>query len=275
MNTQKHLRHTLSLVTLAMTALFGWSLASGLAALLFAVSMVGIQAAALLFLPEKFLLAKRADNFPVMVLHGAVIVAAVLVSVSASIATLSGAEDVAMSSRQERETLKTAIDGYMSAGYITKALEVKTELESLPEPVPSELNSAAVRLEKLTGVSGVVLVNGFIALLALLLDVTVVLLAATPATNATFTMGMPEKNNSHTVTLNENPLHALKTEAVPVMAEPKPQEAVPGEVQAVLSAMQSGKINKPTVRQVRDLLRCSQADAINIARACRQLELTL
>lgn len=261
MNNQKHLRNTLALVTLAMTALFGWSLASGLAALLFAVSMVGIQAAALLFLPEKFLQAKRIDNFPVMVLYGAVIVAAVLVSVSASIATLSGAEDVAMSARQERETLQSAVDGYMDAGYITKALEVKNQLESLPNLEPSALNSAAVRLESLTDVSGSTLVNGFIALLALLLDVTVVLLAGS---NATETGIKTENIKSHDVTLS-----------IESLTEPFEPEPLSGEVEAVLSAMQSGEINKPTVRQVRELLRCSQADATNIARACRQLEPSL
>ena len=60
--------------------------------------------------------------------------------------------------------------------------------------------------------------------------------------------------------------------------EPEQQEQPPvvhPEVVTVVDALNNGEIKRLSVREVRSLLRCSQAHAASIARMCRQLELTI
>lgn len=254
MNHQKHIRNGLASVSFCMTGLFGFSLASGFTALLFAISMILIQAGALLYMPERFIEAKDKDSGIAMSLYGGAVITALLLSVTASVATLSGSYDKAATAITERETLQTAIDGYIEAGYITKALSVKSQLEALPELEVTPLASAANRIEAITGVSGYTLVTGFITSLALMLDLFVILLTSNTVTPVT-----------SVVTGYEEQSETIVTSVAPMVSP---------EVKAVLSAMDNGVIKKPTVREVRDLLRCSQAEAMNIARTCKQLELS-
>ncbi len=261
MDTQKHIHHGLALVSFSMTGLFGFSLASGFPAFLFAVSMVLIQAGALLYMPEKFMQAKQKDSGLEMALYGGAVVIALLLSVTASVATLSGSYDQTASSMKERATLQNAIDGYMEAGYITKALTIQQQLEALPEIEITPLASAAVRVEAVTGIDGAVLVTSFITALALMLDVFVILL------------------RSHAVTIPVTPVTQASYAPVTPDVQAVPAVTLSGivtpEVQAVLSAMNDGLIQKPSVREIRQLLRCSQNQAALIARNCRQLELSI
>ena len=112
-------------------------------ALLFAISLVLIQAAALLHIPPLFIRAREQDNGLLMALYGGSVVMALLLSVMASIATLSGSFEAESAAREERKTLQAAIDGYMDAGYVTKALSVKADLDQLPEVQVSPLAAAA------------------------------------------------------------------------------------------------------------------------------------
>ena len=283
MNTQKHIHHGLALVSFGMTGAFGFSLASGLTAVLFALSMVLIQAGALLYLPERFMEAKVKDSGLEMALYGGVIVLALLLSVTASVATLSGSYEHSETALKERTTLQAAIDGYIEAGYITKAMAVRQELAALPESEAYPLASAALRVESVTGINGSSLVTGFITTLALLLDLFVVLLrghgvtgrshapvtAVTRDSNALVTPVTEESNEPVTSVTEES--NGIVTEESP--AEPEPQTTP--EVRAVLMAMNNGVIKKASVREIRQLLRCSQHHAAQIARNCRQLELSI
>ena len=252
MNSKKHIRGGLACVSFAMTGAFGFSLSSGVTALLFSVSMVLIQMAALLHLPEKFLQAKSEDCGVSMALYGGAIVGALLLSVTASVATLSGSYERDAQAMREHETLQAAVDGYLEAGYITRSLEVQKQLEALPEIEVTPLMAAANRIEALTGIDGASLVSGFISTLALMLDGFVILLAGNAVT----------------------PLVTPVTH-YPVTQESHATEPLPPEVQTVLQAMDDGLITKPSVREVRELLRCSQSHAIRVSQLCRQLELSL
>ena len=152
MNTQKHIRNGLATISFCMTGLFGFSLANGFPAFLFAVSMVLIQAGALLYMPEKFIQAKDNDSGVGMALYGGAVVTALLLSVTASVATLSSSYDKSVTAITERATLQAAIDGYIAAGFITKALTVKEQLEVLPEIEVTPLTSSAYRVEAATGI---------------------------------------------------------------------------------------------------------------------------
>jgi len=278
MNAQKHIHHGLALVSFGMTGLFGFSLASGVTALLFAVSMVLIQSAALLFMPERFQDAKKKDSGAEMALYGGVIVSALLLSMTASVATLSGSYGQSASAMAERASLQKAMDGYIKAGYITKGLAVRDQIEALPELEVTPLASAAEQVESVTGVSGEALVTIFITLLAFLLDLAVIL------------------TNSHSVTKNSNERYSIAdpvTEASNErysVADPVTEastresgyscadegtvlEQATPEVRAAVAALNNGVIKKPSVREIRQLLRCSQNHAAQIARNCRQLEL--
>ena len=264
MDIQKHIHHGLALVSFGMTAIFGFSLASGFTALLFALSMVLIQAGALLYLPERFMQAKAKDSGLEMVLYGGVILLALLLSVTASVATLSGSYERSESTLKERATLQAAVDGYIEAGYITKAMTVRQELEALPETEAYPLAVAALRIESITGFNGGSLVTGFITTLALLLDLFVVLLRGqTAAQDLPKSRDKSEHSESEAVTAPSNEPVTL------------PSQRITPEVQAVLSAMNDGLIKKPSVREIRQLLRCSQNHAAQIARNCRQLELSI
>ncbi|AMO56575.1 hypothetical protein GZ77_03800 [Endozoicomonas montiporae] len=257
MNTQKHLRNTLLTITLIMTFGFGWSLAPGYQGGLFALTLVTMQAAALLQLPAMFQEEKRKDSGWGMLVCGGSVVAVVAFSVMASVATLSAAEDRDMQIRQQRETLQSAINGYMARDYVTRALEVQKELDALPVIQPTGLYSAAVRIEQVTPLPGVTVVNGFIVLVALMLDGLVILLSRStqPVTNRLYSEA-PQAPVTHEV-----------TEQPPVTISVTP------EVQSVIEALDNGKIERLSVRQVRDLLKCSQSDAMTITRTCKQLEL--
>lgn len=246
---QKHIHHSLALLSFAMTGLFGFSLASGVTALLFALSMVLIQAGALLYLPGLFMMARQRDSGFLMLLYGGSVVTALLLSVTASVATLSGSYDQTAMAMKERATLQQAIDGYMEAGYVTKGLAVREQLEALPVPEVTPLASAALRVESATGIDGTVLVTGFITVLAFMLDLFVILLHR-PVT---------------AVTRNSNR---------PVFDQIEP-EVISPEVMTVLTAMDDGVIQRPSVREIRQLLRCSQQQAALIARNCRELELSI
>ena len=262
MDTQKHIHHGLALVSFGMTGLFGFSLASGLAALLFAVSLVLIQASSLLFMPERFRQAKQKDSGIEMLLYGGVIVSALLLSMVASVATLSGSYEQSALSQAERASLQKAMDGYIEAGYITRGLAVREQLEALPEPEVTPLSSAAARVEAVTGVEGSLLVTAFITLLAFLLDLSVILLNRNTVTQTS--------NKRYAVTEASNTeSHYTVTDEPPALAQTTP------EVRAVVEALNDGLIKKPSVREIRQLLRCSQNHAALIARNCRQLELSI
>ena len=256
MNSQKHTRNSLSLISFTMTAIFGWSLASGFTALLFAISMVLIQAAALLHIPPLFLKVKEQDNGLLMALYGGAVVMALLLSVMASIATLSGSFESEAAAREEQKTLQAAIDGYMEAGYITKGLAVKEQLDQLPQLEVSPLAAAAIRIEDTTGIQGETLVTGFITSLAVMLDLFIVMLSgslsASSQTVISHSQSQPEPQ-----------------------AQPEPHTFMQPEVVTVVDALNNGEIKRLSVREVRSLLRCSQAHAATIARTCRQLELTI
>ena len=280
MNTQKHIHHGLSLVSFSMTGLFGWSLSYGVTALLFAVSLVLIQAGALLFMPARFMQAKQQDSGLGMALYGGVIVAALALSVIASVATLSSSYDQSAQAMTERASLQKAMDGYLEAGYITKGLAVRKQLESLPEVEVTPLASAANRVEVATGVEGALLVTVFITLLAFLLDLSVILLnghSVTVQSNARYAV----TGQSNSVTQESNERYAVTeachsdsvTEAT-VSPAITMDKATP-EVLAVVEALNDGLIKKPSVREIRQLLRCSQNQAALIARNCRQLELSI
>lgn len=264
MDTQKHIHHGLALVSFSMTGLFGFSLSNGVTALLFAVSMVLIQAGALLYMPERFMQAKQKDSGIEMALYGGTVIAALLLSITASVATLSGSYDLSASSMKEHTTLQGAIDGYMEAGYITKALEVKQELDAMPGPDISPLISTANRVTTVTGWEGSHLVTGFIATLAFMLDLFVILLASNAVTTVTTVTQAP---------VTEKKPQPEEQSSYQPQSHVQPQYQITPEVQAVFTAINDGLIRKPFVREVRDLLRCSQADAMNIAKTCRQLEL--
>ncbi len=280
MNTQKHLHHGLALVSFGMTGMFGFSLASGVTALLFAVSMVMIQSSALLFMPERFQEAKKKDSGTEMALYGGVIVSALLLSMVASVATLSGSYEKSASDRAERESLQAAVDGYIEAGFITKGLAVREQIEALPELEVTPLASAADRVEAITGVSGAILVTTFITLLAFLLDLSVILTsshAVTKNSNARYsvTEAVTERSNEEyevkqpVLDVGNNVSDCPVTDESPVLEQATP------EVMAVVNALNEGVIKKPSVREIRQLLRCSQNHAAHIARNCRQLELSI
>ena len=237
----KHLHSSLAAISFTMTGLFGFSLADGFTAVLFAASMVLIQAVALLHIPGLFMKAKQSDNGLLMALYGSSIALALLLSVMASVATLSGSFETMSSERKQRDTIQAAVDGYMDAGYITKALTLK---ETLPELTESPLAAAAFRVQQTTGINGETLITGFIVSLALLLDLFII-----------FTRPQSE---SH-VTPHES----------------KPVATLDNDVTQVIQAIQQGEIQKPTVREVRQLLGCAQNHAAHIARTCRQLELSI
>lgn len=272
MNTQKHVQHGLALVSFSMTGLFGCSLATGVTALLFAGSMVLIQAAALLFLPEPFRQAKRKDSGLAMALYGGVMVAALLLSMTASVATLSGSYEQSASAMAERASLQKAMDGYIDAGYITKGLSVRKQLDALPDVEVSPLASAANRVEAMTGIHGPSLITGFITLLALLLDVSIILLNRPVISNSV-------TQASYAVTEPDNPVTHGRNSGYSVTEEPVTPALtvanVTPEIRAVIDALNDGLINKPSVREIRQLLRCSQNQAALIARNCRQLELSI
>ena len=286
MDTQKHIHHGLALVSFGMTGLFGFSLASGLAALLFAVSLVLIQASSLLFMPERFRQAKQKDSGIEMLLYGGVIVSALLLSMVASVATLSGSYEQSALSQAERASLQKAMDGYIEAGYITKGLAVHDQLEALPEIEVTPLSSAAARVEAVTGVEGSLLVTAFITLLAFLLDLSVILLnrhtvtqtsnkryavtePVTEASNTESTDIQPSANLQKVTEASNTESHYTVTDEPPALAQTTP------EVRAVVEALNDGLIKKPSVREIRQLLRCSQNHAALIARNCRQLELSI
>ena len=252
MNTQKHLRNTLLTVTLVMTGCFGWSLAPGYQGALFAITLVAMQGAALLHLPAMFQEEKGKDSGLGMLVYGGCIVAVIAVSIIASVATLAAAEDQDMQVRQQRETLQQAINGYMERDYVTRALEVQKELDALPVIEPTGLHSAALRVEQVTSLPGVTVVNAFIILLALMLDGFVILLSG----NTTVT-----------------PVNKIAPELHEITDEQPVTITVTPEVQSVIEALDNGKIERLSVRQVRDLLKCSQRDAMTITRTCKQLEL--
>lgn len=267
MDTQKHIRNGLASVSFAMTGLFGFSLASGITAFLFAISMVLIQAAALLHLPARLAQAKDKDSGAEMALYGLAIVTALLLSVTASVATLSGSYEQAAMAAAEYNTLQTAVDGYMEAGYITRALEVKQQLEALPVPEVTPLVSAANRVTELTGWNGTTLITVFISALALMLDLLVILLSSNAGTGVTQALVMEKQ---------QQPVESATVQPIPEpQLPPQQQISITPEVQTVFNAINDGLIRKPSVREVRELLRCSQSDAMNIARTCRQLELSI
>ncbi len=280
MDTQKHIHHGLALVSFSMTGLFGFSLAAGVTALLFAVSLVLIQAAALLFMPARFRQAQQRDSGLEMALYGGVIVAALLLSMTASVATLSGSYEQSASVMAGRASLQKAMDGYIEAGYITKGLAVREQLEALPEVEVTPLASAANRIEATTGIEGSLLVTAFITLLAFLLDLSVILLnghSVTKNSNDTYQPRYAvteQSNDRYAVTESSNSeieeRYAVTEESVtPALTQTTP------EVRAVVEALNDGIIKKPSVREIRQLLRCSQNQAALIARNCRQLELSI
>ncbi len=252
MNTKKHFRNTLLAVTLIMTGFFGWSLAPGYQGFLFAITLVTMQGAALLHLPAMLKEAYRTDSGFGMLVYGVSIVTVIAVSVTASVATLSAAEDKYQQIRQKQVTLENAVAGYMDAGYVTKALETQKELDALPPLQVTGLRSAAVRIEQVTALPGVTVSNGFIILLALMLD----------------SFGILLSDNSRELVVTREPeihfseSHSETTEVV-----------LPPEVITVIDALENGKIERLSVRQVRDFLNCSQRDAMTITRTCKQLEL--
>lgn len=273
MDTQKHIHHGLSLVSFGMTGLFGFSLASGLAALLFAASLVLIQAAALLFMPERFRQARQKDSGLEMLLYGGVIVSALLLSMVASVATLSGSYEQSASAQSERAALQKAMDGYIKAGYVTKGLAVRDQLEALPDIEVTPLASAAARVEAVTGIEGALLVTVFITLLAFLLDLSVILLNSHSVTKSSNTR-YAVTEGSNTLTFPEiQDKYQTASECYAVTNE-TPAQTTP-EVRAVVEALNDGLIKKPSVREIRQLLRCSQNQAAQIARNCRQLELSI
>lgn len=269
MDTNKHIRNGLASVSFVMTGLFGFSLATGFTGVLFAISMVLIQAAALLHLPGKLQQARDKDSGAEMALYGASIVTALLLSVTASVATLSGSYEQAAMAVAEYNTLQTAVDGYMEAGFITRALEVKQELDALPQPEVTPLIAAANRVTAFTGWEGSQLVTGFIAALALMLDLFVILLTSNGVTVVTQAPIMDKQPQPESQASHQAPPQ------VHIAPEVQPQLHITPEVQAVVNAINDGLIRKPSVREVRELLRCSQSDAMNIARTCRQLELSI
>lgn len=275
MNTQKHIHSGLALVSFGMTGLFGFSLASGVTALLFAVSMVLIQAAALLFMPARFMQAKQNDSGLEMILYGGVIGSALLLSITASVATLSGSYEQSASIMAERASLQKAMDGYIEAGYITKGLTVRKQIEALPDFEVSPLASAVNRVEGVTGIHGGSLVTAFITLLALLLDLSVILLNRQGVTIISNSV----TKASYAVTEPDNPVTHSSNSRYSVAEEPiTPAIAIDkatSELQTVVEALNNGLIKKPSVREIRQLLRCSQNQAALIARNCRQLELSI
>ncbi len=258
LDTAKHTRNGLATISFTMTGLFGLSLASGFTGILFAISMVLIQAGALIHMPEKFNQAKDKNSGLEMMVYGGTIIIALLLSVTASVATLSSNFEQSVANMTERETLQSAIDGYMEAGYITKALAVKKELEVLPDVEITPLSSAARQVEKATSWQGSSIITGFITTLAFMLDLFVILLTSNGQSNVTVVT--PEK-----IPPDQN--SSVSNQQQEVVVTP--------DVQAVFNAMNDGIIKRLSVREVRQLLRCSQADAMNIARTCRQLELSI
>lgn len=257
--SENRLRSVLLVITLGMTAQFGIGLSAGVTGFVFALVLVTIQAAALLHLPDKLQTAKENHSLLGVCLYGGSIVTALLVSVTASVATLSAYEDAALQSHQKRIALEQAVTGYMEAGYVTKALTVQEDLDALPISQPTGLQSAAQRLETLTGVDGMVTISIFVIMLALMLDGYVLMLRE-PVTPVTETVTQPETDTMRVDKVSQPPL-------------PAPQ--LPAELQDVFVAVQAGQIESASVRNVRQLLSCSQQRAVEIARLCRQAQLEL
>ena len=270
MDTQKHIHNSLALVSFGMTGLFGFSLASGVTALLFALSLVLIQAAALLFMPARFMQAKQKDSGLELLLYGGVIVSALLLSMVASVATLSGSYEQSASAMAEKASLQKAMDGYIEAGYITKGLAVREQLEALPDAEVTPLASAANRIEAATGIEGAALVTAFITLLAFLLDLSVILLnghSVTKSSNGVTRYAVTEEQDD--IEGSNDRYSVIEEPVTPALTQTTP------EVRAVFEALNDGIIKKPSVREIRQLLRCSQNHAAQIARNCRQLELSI
>ena len=262
--TQNRLRNLLLLITLAMTAKFGFGLASGITGMMFAVVLVAVQAAALLHLPAKVREAKDNGSDLAVLLYGGSIALALLVSVVASVATLSAAEDSALQDLKEREVLEQAIAGYMDAGYITRALETKAELDALPVVLPSGLQSAAMRLETVTGVDGMMTISVFVILLALMLDGYVLVLGnshgVTPRHDSVVTEPLP-------VVMSQAQMDFGESQQYDVTVEHK--AGWPPEVHIVIKAHQSGELPKLTVNGVREYLGCAQEKARQVAKICK------
>ncbi len=270
MKGQKELQLVLLTVTLVMTGMFGWSLATGIAAILFAVTLVALQAGALLYVPAMAHQAWKDEQIIPAVIYGVAVALVLLTSVTASVATLSHSEDKQLVAQQERATLQAAVDGYMAEGFITKGLAVKKQLDQLPVVEKTALQSAAERVSNVTGWNGNSVISGFIVTLALLLDAFVIILG--------IQQKQPVIERTHKQTLNEEPV--INQEPDPLMVEERkdPEPALielQPEVKTVLSALDAGEIKKLTVKEVRELLSCGQKKAQEVSQICKQLKLQL
>ena len=265
--TQSRIRNVLLAITLGMTAVFGWELAEDFTGFMFAVTLVAFQAAALLHLPAMVKDAKQRESDIELLLYGGSIALAILVSITASVATLSSAEDAALRDIRKHSTLEQAIDVYLTEGYATRAREAQAELDSLPVILPTGLQSTALRIEAITGIDGMKIISVFIVLIALMLDGFVLILGSNHQSHSvTITETRPEQDYS---TLEQSSFAFDDSQKrYDVSVERKP--GWPPEVHIVIRAHQSGELPKLTVSQIRDFLGCAQSKAQVVARICKE-----
>ncbi|CAM3511094.1 hypothetical protein [Parendozoicomonas haliclonae] len=249
---------TLSLVT---TFMFLLGIGSGFSALLIATAGTLVQAACLIFMPVTISESWQQGRLINAVLSVLVMVTVVLLSVVGSTSILSGlvAEQEQLSG--QRNAMQALADSKLDSanklielGYITKAqplLEESQGLHALLSDMeqPSGFYMAAQRI---AGDRADELTTGIIVILSLLLDTVSILLVSPRASSVTpvttFDTGYPNYSS-------------------PVYGRP--------EVSLVLSAVEQGYIEAPTVRNVRMLLNCAQGKAVEVARMCREAEQSL
>ncbi|UYM14041.1 hypothetical protein [Endozoicomonas euniceicola] len=256
---QQYLKNFLAAISLTMTASFAWGLAPGFAGFLIAAALTGVQASAMLYMPSKLKDAISAENGLGITVYGLTIVSALLLSVVASVATLSAGDSDGSALRQKRASLQQRIDVFIEHDRVTQAGQLQEQLDSLPVPSVTPLQEFGGRVQTVTGIEGNTVINTVIVGIGLLLDLTVLLMGVNLVPS-------PELQNRSLSGAGVQP------EQVNQEAEAIRQVPPSPEVLAVFQAISDGVIHAPTVRSVRELLKCSQRQAQLVAANCRQIE---
>ena len=243
-------RFALSCLSLIATFLFLISIGSGFGALLFAVSGTLTQAATIVYLPPLAIDGWHNDNLILTGISGAMLVVVVLVSVTGSTSILSGLVDEQMSITNQKKALSDLVQSkqesaqrLISLDRITSAQPLLKEVAELQEQIAALPKESGFYLaaSRVAGANAETLITVIIVSMSLLLDAVTLLLGT---------------------------LSGIQREQVQVI-ESQPYQH---EIIEVRSAMTAGKLDSPSVRNVRALLGCSQRKALEISRMVREVQ---
>ena len=269
-----------SLITLSLAATFAFLLTAGdgITALLLATAGTLTQAAALLYMPGIMNQAWNDGRLPLAATGFAVLVAVTLVSVAGSAALLSdmvgqnaaNAERRAsitqlMAAKQESANRLISLDRItLAQPLLDDVSKLQAELNEFPRA--GGFYQVAVRLG---GPMAEALITGVIVTISLLVDVVVLLLGVSPESNRVVIESRKQSDNDVTdQTTIQHQMSFDKTDQDFDIAV-EHTDGWPPEVRIVIKAYQQGALEKITVRDVQQFLRCAQAKAQSVTRICK------